>query len=149
MIRGSGAGRSGGRTCRSATGDHGGHQFCGPDLNIPDVPLPRAEEEESDAPSTVRFSCEPWADARMDDPAHPNWITNKDYPELNAAKERAQREYRDELDREAAARNNEVTDWRESACSDPSSSVYGTETCGGDVDGDNLIDGTNRSALPE
>lgn len=120
-----------------------------PDLDIPDVPLPRASEEASDTP-TVRLTCEPSAAARMDDPAHPNRITNKNCPDLIAAKERAQREFRDQLDREAAAaRHDEVGDWRESACSDPSSSVYGTETCGGDVDGDNLIDGTSRSALPE
>lgn len=118
-----------------------------PELNIPDVPLPRATETGSDT-STVRFTCEPWADARMDDPAHPNRITNKDCAEINAAKERAQREFRDQMDREAAGRTDEeVGDWRESACSDPSSSVYGTATCGGDVNGDGLIDGTNRSTL--
>lgn len=106
-----------------------------PDLQIPDVPLPRASSSEASDTPTVRLTCEPWADARMDDPAHPNWITNKDCPDLIAAKERAQREFRDQLDREAAARtDSEVGDWRESACSDPSSSVYGTATCGADLE---------------
>jgi hypothetical protein len=114
-----------------------------PDLDFPDVPLPRSTQASEQA---VVYTCEPSADARMDDPAHPNWITNKDCPKLNALKERAQREYRDQLARES---EEEVGDWRERACSDPSSSVYGTATCGGDVDGNGLLDGTSRSTLPD
>ncbi|WP_028851679.1 hypothetical protein [Thermocrispum municipale] len=44
-------------------------------------------------PEQPRYSCEPDAPAKFDDPNSPHIITNKDCPEINAAKERSHREY--------------------------------------------------------
>lgn len=112
-----------------------------PERVIPELPLPTPEPEPEPDSSVgaVVYTCEPWADARLDDPAHPNHITNKDCPEINAAKERAQREYLEQLDSGA----DEVSgDGLEGECSDPNSSYYGTVACGADLDGDGVMDGT-------
>ena len=45
------------------------------------------------AKTTSVYRCEPKANAKFEDPARPNVITNKSCPALNAAKEKAQREY--------------------------------------------------------
>lgn len=109
---------------------------------VPEFPLPspqpEPEPEEQESTSVV-YTCEPWADAKFEDPANPHFITNKDCPELNAAKEQAQREYSEQLDHGA----DEVgSDGLEGECSNPSSRYYGTAACGGDVDSDGVIDGS-------
>ncbi|MBN9739176.1 MULTISPECIES: hypothetical protein [unclassified Pseudonocardia] len=59
-----------------------------PDRVIPELPLPQPAARQE-----VAYTCEPYADARSDDPNNPNVITNKSCPEINAAKEQAHREY--------------------------------------------------------
>ena len=66
-----------------------------PDGIVPAAPL------ESFVPEPVVYTCEPWADAEFGDPAHPDDITNKACPELNAAKEQAQREYLEQQRRQS------------------------------------------------
>ncbi|MEQ3552556.1 hypothetical protein WIS52_18945 [Pseudonocardia nematodicida] len=104
-----------------------------PDRFGPEPPLPRAVAARAAAPRVV-YTCEPHAAARMDDPTQPDVITNKDCPDLIAAKEQAQREYLAQLDSEVG------TDPREYTCSDPTSADYGTAACGTDADGDGLMD---------
>lgn len=106
-----------------------------PDRVIPDLPLPVPTSEEPEPEREVVYTCDPTGDAEFGDPDDPNVITNKDCPDINAAKEQAQREYLEQL-------NNEVVgDNRESTCSDPTSADYGTAACGTDADGDGLMDG--------
>ncbi|GJF03862.1 hypothetical protein PSD17_28210 [Pseudonocardia sp. D17] len=62
----------------------------------PTSPKPRAKPK-------VAYSCEPDAPAKFGDPAHPNTITNKSCPALNAAKEKAARDYQRKLDAERSA----------------------------------------------
>lgn len=47
------------------------------------------------------YSCEPAAPAKFEHPTNPHIITNKDCPDLNAERSRAQLEYADQLEREA------------------------------------------------
>lgn len=49
------------------------------------------------APAFTGYTCEPDADARMDDPSNPNMITNKSCDDLTAKKEAAQREYAEHM----------------------------------------------------
>lgn len=107
-----------------------------PDRVIPEPPLPVPATEEPEPESApVVYSCEPAADAEFGDSDNPNVITNKSCPEINAAKEQAQREFLEQLESES------VGDHRESTCSDPASTDYGTAACGTDADGDGLMDG--------
>lgn len=102
---------------------------------VPAAPLSSFVEKE---PEPVLYTCEPTADPEFEDPAHPHYITNKNCPDLIAAKEQAQREYLEQLQ----AEEHEVSgDGLESACSDPTSSYYGTAACGSDLDGDGIMDG--------
>ena len=81
-----------------------------PDRIIPELPLPASAIEEPEPESAqVVYSCEPAADAEFGDPDNPNVITNKDCPEINAAKERAQREYLEQLNSEVVGDNREYT----------------------------------------
>lgn len=107
-----------------------------PDQVIPDLPLPVPATEEPEPETAVAYTCDPSADPEFGDPDNPNLITNKDCPEITAAKEQAQREYLKQLNSDVV-----VGDSRESTCSDPSSSDYGTAACGTDADGDGLMDG--------
>ncbi|MEJ8278265.1 hypothetical protein [Pseudonocardia spirodelae] len=102
---------------------------------VPDVPLSSFVEDE---PEPVLYTCEPTADPEFEDPAHPHYITNKNCPDLIAAKERAQREYLEQLQ---AEERDAGGDGLESACSDPTSGYYGTAACGSDLDGDGIMDG--------
>lgn len=56
------------------------------------------------------YSCEPTAPAKFEDPNNPNIITNKNCPELNAERSRAQRAYAEQLEREAAESRATMTD---------------------------------------
>lgn len=102
---------------------------------VPDAPLASFVADE---PEPVLYTCEPTAAPEFEDPAHPHYITNKNCADLIAAKEQAQREYLEQLQTE----EHEVSgDGLESACSDPTSSYYGTAACGADLDGDGIMDG--------
>lgn len=105
-----------------------------PERVVPDFPLPEPVSAEPE-PSVV-YTCDPAGDPEFGDPANPNLITNKDCPEITAAKERAQREYLEQPDSDDA-----VGDHREYTCSDPTSADYGAAACGTDADGDGLMDG--------
>ncbi|MBC3191604.1 hypothetical protein H7X46_11070 [Pseudonocardia sp. C8] len=106
-----------------------------PDRVVPPFPLPVPAGEEPEPERATVYTCDPTGDPEFGDPGNPNVITNKDCPEINAAKERANREFAEQLDGEV------VGDHRERTCSDPTSAEYGTAACGADADGDGLMDG--------
>ncbi|AEA23161.1 hypothetical protein Psed_0907 [Pseudonocardia dioxanivorans CB1190] len=75
-----------------------------PDPTPPPTPAPaRPTAPKANGKPKVAYSCEPNAPAKFGDPAHPNTITNKSCPALNAAKERAARDYQRKLDAEHRA----------------------------------------------
>ena len=57
------------------------------------VEQPSKAHPTEQTPVQPRYSCEPGAPPKFDDPANPNIITNRDCPELDAEKERSHREF--------------------------------------------------------
>jgi hypothetical protein len=55
-----------------------------------------ARSTTTQAPRTAVYRCAPEEDARFDDPARPNVITNRDCPEIETSRSRAQQEAADQ-----------------------------------------------------